>query len=467
MKKNNKIILIMMIGMILSCSKSFLELTPQQEVADTEALTNIEDYSSSITGIYNTISSPNYYGRYMFLIPDVMADDVKQNSQANRIIFYAEHVVNVSDSDASNLWTDMYEAINAANIIINSKVSVPSAILDEQSHIIGEAHALRGLVYFDMVRFFAQHYKYTADGSHLGVPLSLDFDPSDRPSRNTVKEVYDQIILDMTTAISLMKNNSRSGDSSTLSNISVKALLARVYLYKEDWNNAETMSSDVIGSSEYNLIPNDSYLDLWSKDNNSESIFEISMTDTDNVGSNGIGGLYLKNSYGDYLPSSDVISMYDSLDKRLSVFTVDNFLSGDYAPYRMEKYPDNNGSNNVKVIRLAELHLIRAEARAEMGINISGAQKDLDIVRQRALSSAPNNSDSGQTLKDAILTERRIELCFEGQRLWDLMRKKQDIVRNQCTSLTCKILYASESVVLPIPQIETDINENIEQNPGY
>ena len=103
MKKNNKIILIMMIGMILSCSKSFLELTPQQEVADTEALTNIEDYSSSITGIYNTISSPNYYGRYMFLIPDVMADDVKQNSQANRIIFYAEHVVNVSDSDASNL----------------------------------------------------------------------------------------------------------------------------------------------------------------------------------------------------------------------------------------------------------------------------------------------------------------------------------------------------------------------------
>ena len=344
---------------------------------------------------------------------------------------------------------------------------MPSAVLDEQSHIIGEAHALRGLVYFDMVRFFAQHYKYTADGSHLGVPLSLDFDPSDRPSRNTVKEVYDQIISDMTTAISLMNNNSRSGDSSTLSDISVKALLARVYLYKEDWNNAEAMSSAVIESSEYNLIPNDSYLDLWSNDNNSESIFEISMTDTDNVGANGIGGLYLKNSYGDYLPSSDVISMYDSLDKRLSVFTVDNFLSGDYAPYRMEKYPDNNGSNNVKVIRLAELYLIRAEARAEVGTNISGAQKDLDIVRQRALSSAPNNSDSGQTLKDAILKERRIELCFEGQRLWDLMRKKQDIVRNQCTSLTCKILYASESVILPIPQIETDINENIEQNPGY
>jgi hypothetical protein len=133
----------------------------------------------------------------------------------------------------------------------------------------------------------------------------------------------------------------------------------------------------------------------------------------------------------------------------------------------MEKYPDNNGFDNVKVIRLAELYLIRAEARAELGTNISGAQQDLDQVAQRALSSAPNNNDTGQDLKDAIFLERRLELCFEGHRLWDLMRKKQDIVRNQCTSLTCLIPYGSDSVILPIPQIETDVNPNIEQNPGY
>lgn len=453
--------------MVTSCSESFLELTPQQGVSDTEALTNIEDFNSSITGVYNEISSSDYYGRYMIMIPDVMADDVKQNSQANRIIFYAEHVVNVSDANASATWTDMYQAINAANQIINSDVEVPAGIQSEKDHIIGEAHALRGLIYFDLVRFFAQHYSFTSGASHPGVPLVLTFDPSNKPARNTVNEVFDQVISDMTMAISLMDSDSRGGNSNTLSSTSVKALLSRVYLYKEDWSNAEEMASAVIGTSEYSLVANDSYSDLWTQDNSSESIFEISMTESDNVGANGsIGGLYLEDGFGDYLPSNDVVSLYDPADVRFSVFTIDDFLSGVYAPYRMEKYPGISGFDNIKVMRLAELYLIRAEARAEMG-NDSGAQQDLNIVRQRALSIAPDNTDTGQALKDAIFLERRLELCFEGQRLWDLMRKMKDVVRTDCTSLTCLIPYASNSVVLPIPQIETDINPNIEQNPGY
>lgn len=461
-----KIVLLTMTGLLYSCSDSFLELTPQQSVSDAEALTNLEDFNSSITGIYNEISSSNYYGRYMFLIPDVMSDDVKQNSQANRIILYAEHVVNVSDPDASNLWTDMFQAINAANVVINSDVTLPDVVKDEQNHLIGEAYALRGLVYFDMVRFFAQHYTFTADASHLGVPLVLTFDPTNKPSRNTVKEVYDQAISDMTMALTLMGSVSRSGNSNTLSPLAVKALLSRVYLYKEDWVNAEAMATDVITSSEYSLVPDSTYLDLWAKDNSIESIFEISMTESDNAGGS-IAGLYLADGFGDYLPSDDVVSLYDPLDERLGVFVVDTLLSGDYAPFRMEKYPDVSGFDNTKVIRLAELYLIRAEARAEIGTNETGAQQDLDMVRQRGLASAPNNADMGQALKDAIQLERRLELCFEGQRLWDLMRKKQDIVRNQCTAATCTINYGDDTVIMPIPQLETDANPNIEQNDGY
>lgn len=197
----------------------------------------------------------------MLLIPDVLADDVKRNAQANRIIDYAEHIQRVSDPDASNLWTGMYEAINAANNIINSNIEVVPASEADKNHIIGEAYALRGQIYFDMVRLFAQHYTYTSDASHLGVQLILDFDPTRKPERNTVKEVYDQVISDMTTAISLMKTTSRSGNSNTLSSTSVKALLARVYLYKEDWTNAEAMATAVIGSG-YSLVANGNYFDL-------------------------------------------------------------------------------------------------------------------------------------------------------------------------------------------------------------
>jgi hypothetical protein len=466
MKIYNKILILFMIGFVLSCSESFLELTPQQSVSDLEALENLEDLNSSITGVYDEISGSNYYGRYMLMIPDVMADDVKQNSQANRIVPYAEHIVEKSDPDAASLWTGMYRAINATNNIINSDVAVAATAVADKDHIIGEAYALRAQIYFDMVRMFAQHYTYTSDASHLGVPLILNFDPINKPERNTVKAVYDQIISDMTMAISLMKSNSRSGNSNTLSSASTKALLSRVYLYKEDWPNAETLATEVLGSG-FSLVPNNNYFSLWTTDNSSESIFEISMTEADNVGGNGIAGLYSRNGYGDYLPSNDVVSLYDPADTRLSTFNEDSSLAGEFAPFRVDKYPDFNGFDNVKVIRLAEIYLIRAEARAEIGTNIQGAQQDLDMVHQRALPSAPNTSVTGEALKEAIFLERRLELCFEGQRLWDLMRNKMDVVRIQCTAAICLIPYASDTVLLPIPQVETDANSNITQNPGY
>ncbi|WP_159022079.1 RagB/SusD family nutrient uptake outer membrane protein [Formosa sp. L2A11] len=458
-----------MIGLFLSCSESFLEITPQSSVSSDDAITNLEDLEVSVTGVYDEISGAYYYGRYMFMIPDVMADDVKQNLSANRIVDFAEHVQNVDDSQASSLWEGMYFANNALNNIINSDVDVTESTQDEKDHIIGEAYALRGLVYFDLVKLFAQHYTYTSDASHAGVPIILEFDPTLEPERNTVKEVYDQVISDMTMAISLMSDTSRTSNSNTLSSTSVKALLARVYLYKEDWANAEALATEVINSG-YTLVENSNYSTVWSVDNSSESIFEISNTETDNEGGNSIAGLYLAaavGGYGDYLPSNDVVSLYEEGDVRLDVFIDDLLLTGDYAPYRVNKYPEVLGYDNVKVMRLPELYLIRAEARAELGTNITGAQDDLNVVRQRALPTAEAVTATGEDLMDEIMLERRLELCFEGQRLWDLMRKKEDIVRTQCTSSICEIPYGDDTNILPIPQDETDVNPNIEQNPGY
>ncbi len=467
MKTYKIFIVTILAGLVFSCSDSFLELTPQQSVSDTEALLDLDGYKSSITGIYNKLSGAEYYGRYMIMIPDVLADDVKQNSQANRLVDYAEHIQRVSDTDALNLWGSAYEGINAANAIINSETILADAILDEQNHIVGEAYALRGLIYFDLVRMFAQQYNYTADASHLGVPIVLNFDLDNEPSRSTVAEVYEQIISDMTTGISLMSNSSRSGNSNTLSPNATRALLAKVYLFQEDWSNAEAMASSVIDSGDYSLISNDNYYDLWTTDNSTESIFEISMTETDNVGGNGIAGLYLQAGFGDYLPSNDVVDLYPSNDVRLSTFEIDPLLTGEFAPNRMIKYPDINGFDNVKVVRLAEMYLIRAEARAEIGTDIAGAQDDLDMVRQRAIADEPDNSEIGDALKDAIFLERRLELAFEGQRLWDLMRNQMDIVRTNCTAQTCFIAYGADTVIMPIPQDETDVNPNLEQNSGY
>ena len=113
-----------MFGVFLSCAESFLELTPDYAVSDEIAITNVEDMETSITGVYDEISGAYYYGRYMFLIPDAMADDLKQNEQANRIVDYAEHVQNVADPQANALWTGMYYANNALNNIIFFKITL-------------------------------------------------------------------------------------------------------------------------------------------------------------------------------------------------------------------------------------------------------------------------------------------------------------------------------------------------------
>jgi hypothetical protein len=451
---------------VLSCGEDFLELTPQQSVANEDALTTLDDYKSSITGVYNSLSSANYYGRYFLLVPDVMADDVKQHPSANRAKDYAEYSAVIGDGIASGMWALMYSTINAANAIINAEVDLPASVEAEKTHIVGEAMALRGQIYFDMVRLFAQHYTFTSDASHLGVPIVLEFDQSNEPSRNSVKEVYDQIISDMTTAINMMDDDTRSGTTSTLSKSAVQALLARVYLYKGDYANAESMANTVINSGKYSLVSNANYYsEAWVADFSSESIFEINMTQNDNRGSDALGGMYLNTGYGDYLPSADYESLIPNDDARRDWFSIDNNLTGDYAPYRLAKYPSTTGENNTKVIRLSEVYLIRAEARAQQ--NNNAAQADVDLIRQRAQPGAAPVTATGAALIDEVMLERRKELAFEGQRLWDLMRYKQDIVRTNCTSPVCTISYPNNRVILPIPEAELDANPNIEPNPGY
>ncbi len=450
-----------------ACSSDFLELTPQQEVADTEAIQNLDDYKSAVTAIYNKISLANWYGRYFILVPDVMSDDVKQHPSANRARDYAEYDALDSDGIARELWEDVYEAVNAANAIINSSVDVPDAVKAEKDHLVGEAYALRGLAYFDMVRLWGQAYAING-GSSPGVPIVLEFDVSNEPSRNTVAEVYAQVLSDMNMALALMSNESRSGEATLLSAFAVKALLARVYLYMEDWQNARTMSDDVIANGGYSLITNANYAEQWALGTmGSEAIFEIAMTTNDNRGSDALGRMYIVEGYGDYLPSSDWSNLIPADDARRSWLLADPNLTGDFAPDRMVKYPSITGEDNTPVVRLAEMYLIRAEANARIGGNDAAVQADINTIRQRAYPAAAAVSAAGAALVDEVLLERRKELAFEGHRLWDLMRTGGDVVRTNCTSSVCTVANGADRVVLPIPLDEINANPNIQQNPGY
>jgi hypothetical protein len=198
----------------------------------------------------------------------------------------------------------------------------------------------------------------------------------------------------------------------------------------------------------------------------SEAIFEIQNTPTDSPGGASLGGMYRASGYGDYLPARDLLNLVDPEDIRMQMFVEDPLLTGIYASHRVNKWPTASGTDNIPVIRLSEVYLNRAEARARMG-QAAGAQSDLNLIRQRGLLSAPAVTVTGQALLDEIARERRIELGYEGHRIHDLMRNKMDIVRVDVTGDVSFMPYPCLYCILPIPQAEIDANPNIAQNSGY
>ena len=458
-----KYLLLVPVLFALSCGESFLDLQPQQSLSTDAALVTIDDMKAAITGVYDEMQSPTTYGRYFVLVPDVQSDDVKQNASANRAREFAEYNQDATHGIAEGAWANLYQIIDRTNRIIHNTIDVPSTGQDVYNQIMGEAHALRGLAHFDLVRLFSQHYTYTAGGSHQGVPIVTEVDPLAMPSANTVDDVYNQVIDDFTTAIPLMLVD--PSNVAFLSQDAAKALLSRVYLYKEDYANCITRANDVINNSGVSLMDSAAYSTEWADYDSymSEALFEIAFTQTDRNGSDALGGMYNGSGYGDYLPADDLLTLFPAGDVRSTIFLTDSTIGGGaYGYLRVAKFPDNLGRNHTKVIRLAEVYLNLAEAE----FRLNGASATVDGLLNDLLDNRfpAHVAVSGANLDDVLL-QRRLELCFEGDRLWTLMRHKMDMVRTiNCTALgACNISYPNDRFIFPVPQVELDVNLNMTQ----
>ncbi len=455
----------LVVGVFLSACVD-LALEPHESVSEDAYLRSMGDFRAAIVGGYNNLSSSSYYGRNLPLLADVMGEDVKQNGSSGRSHEFAdfEGLNPTGHNYEEALWAAAYEGINMANMMINSAFEPPAAVQAEFDQIIGEAHAVRALSYFDLVRMYAQHYTFTADASHAGVPLVLVHDVTGLPARTTVAEVYNQIISDFNTAIGLM-TMTRAGPY-MFTKEATQALLSRVYLYMEDFSTARTMADAVIDSGKYSLVTGAAYVTQFATGGSSEAVFEIKYTETDNPGSDCLGCMYRATGYGDFLPAKDLLDLIDPADIRMQMFKEDPLLTGIYASMRVDKWPTATQTDNTPVIRLSEVYLNRAEANARSGQD-AAAQADLNLIRQRGLATAPDVTLTGQDLLDEILIERRIELGYEGHRIFDITRHRLDVVRIDCTGDVCFYPYPGPFVILPIPFQELAANPNITQNPGY
>ena len=456
-----KIYLILTISFLLltSCNQDdFLDKDPYDRVLTENLITDLSSFNAAAKGVYDIFQDTYYYNSYYLVIADLMSDNVKNN---NFSVFSAIDLYQTQSDDryVKNTWDKIANVIAQSSIVIRQAENFNfGADQEEAKKLIGQLYVARSLAYFDMQRMFAQPYNFTADASHLGIPLvdesQIGIELINSP-RSTTKEVFTKIVSDIEKGILLIGDDTSS--VYYLNKNSAKALLARVHLYMENWEAANTLATEVINAG-YTLVSNANYVASWTADSSSESIFTIVNTTTDNSATNSISYYYGRPRY---LATNDLNNTLNSNDVRKQLIQNNKVL----------KYPAyTTRDNNIPVIRLSEMYLIKAEALAEMNMDID-AKTAINTILLRANPLATPYAETGDALKNSIQEERRKELMFEGHRIFDLTRKKKSFTKYSTSSETPIVVsYPNNRTILPIPQTEIDANDNIsegQQNEGY
>ena len=458
----NMIVTTVLFLSLASCEKSFLELKPPTSLTPEFALATEADLQVALRGAYAGLKSTALYGRSLMVLGDMMADNTYQSAlNTNRYTNFNLYNYLVTDGDVAGLWNASYSVILRANNIINSPIADNANI----QQIKGEAYAIRALAYFNLVRYFAS--PYTLDPSKLGVPIITTYQADLKPERAKIADVYTLINKDLTQAFTLM---TKFTNSSQFSKYSAKALQAKVYLAMGDKTNAKTAALDVITNSGFTAISSAAHTGYWAgvapRTDKVETLLEISFDAVANNAFDALSYIYLQSgNYGDMLCSSELYDLFETTDIRKSLYATG--IRGGLASVFVNKYGSFTGDHSdTKVIRMSEMYLIAAEASYPS--NTADALKYVNEVTSRRGATAI--ASSGSALLEDIITERRKELAFEGERYLDMQRLQRNIARSKnYPAAALSIDFTNYRRIMPIPQGELDANPSIksQQNPGW
>ena len=458
----NMIVTTVLFLSLASCEKSFLELKPPTSLTPEFALATEADLQVALRGAYAGLKSTALYGRSLMVLGDMMADNTYQSAlNTNRYTNFNLYNYLVTDGDVAGLWNASYTVILRANNIINSPIADNANI----QQIKGEAYAIRALAYFNLVRYFAS--PYTVDPTKLGVPIITTYQADLKPERAKIADVYTLINKDLTQAFTLM---TKFTNSSQFSKYSAKALQAKVYLAMGDKTNAKTAALDVITNSGFTAISSAAHTGYWAgvapRTDKVETLLEISFDAVANNAFDALSYIYLQSgNYGDMLCSSELYDLFETADIRKSLYATGT--RGGLASVFVNKYSSFTGDHSdTKVIRMSEMYLIAAEASYPS--NTADALKYVNEVTSRRGATAI--ASSGSALLEDIITERRKELAFEGERYLDMQRLQRNIARSKnYPAAALSIDFTNYRRIMPIPQGELDANPSIklQQNPGW
>lgn len=456
-----------------SCEK-ILDKEPTDQLSIADLFKDVAGAKTALAGAYNGLRSGNTYGMRLMIYPDLMAGNLKYEDDAETLMDIYNFNYSAQESLMNSTYTDLYAQLNNVNNII-SYVPTASGTEAERAKIIAEAKCLRALIHFDLMRIFTRSNPTDLNNEGRGIVVNLKpqlySDPA--PVRSTLADTYTAITRDLEEAVAVF-DNSNAGSltlaykQNGFTKNSAKALLAKVYLYQQNWEGAFTLADDLIKTGGYTLITNANYVSSWTgRIPSTESILELPVETA--ISGTTLGSYYSldDDTYRAFAASNDLLNLYAEGDIRQSTTM---FNTRGNSLFFTKKYGTGGTSATpIKLLRLSEIYLIRAEAAVEKSTpDFTLANSDLTAIRKRAMpSAAPSELTDKTQLIDAILLERRKELAFEGNYVFDLIRRKQGITRIDGTAKTMNLDFTDYRMIMPIPKVTADVNINMIQNKGY
>lgn len=451
------------LGILFQSCKKFLNIDPPiSSIEQDLVFQNNPQATSAVVGMYSSMNSNGFASgttTSVTFYAGMSSDDL---IGYNTILpFYENHLV-AELPEINALYNDFYRTIYKANVILEGLDASSSLSPPVKAQLQGETYFIRSFANFYLVNLFGP----------IPLPLTSDYRTTESLPRSSVEAVYAQILSDLKKAESLLVDAYPGTGRSRPNKAVAQALLARVYLYKQDWINAETYSSLVIDKTvDYNLVD----MDAVFLTNSREAIWQL-IPPTGNTnsqdGSALIPGLSSAPTKASLTPDL-VLNGFETGDKRSTTW-IKSYTIGSsvyYYPYKYKGITVTGISESTTLFRLAEQYLIRAEARINREDLINGI-KDLNKVRQRTLPNGVNVNNIPPLLTTltksdaqfALEKERRRELFSEwGHRWFDLKRTgRADVVLS-----VIKPLWQAEYKLYPIPSDELNRNKNIRQNDGY
>jgi hypothetical protein len=499
-----------LLGLGVAVSSCDLNVDPRQSIDADLALNSPDGVEAAVNSVYARLRSTNNYGRNLLALSDALADVGRTTSNSGRLIQENNNQPNAhfNSVPGNNLsfWQTSYFAINEANLILDAlSTGVEGASAAQLARWEGELKFLRALFYFDLAKVYtyiptAVYQPGLVDEGGIPMPLEGSITSDIAFTRNsprvTIDENYNQIVTDLNEAITALGTSSRAG-SQFASVGAAQGLLARVQLYRGDWQGAVNAATAALESGAGTVLGGMDYVDGWRAQNHPEAMFEVRFQIAgESIGVNeslqssytvllNLDNKNAQGGWGDFVPNQRVLDFFGlaplqigepasdnnnwdvtrNEDVRAHLYTTGSTVRG-ARNIECVKFIAKAGfvyGDNVPVIRKSEMHLIRAEANYQLG-NTGEALAELNAFK--GLRGLEDVSMSGEDILEEILLERFKEFAFEGHRFFDLKRYGRDLDKRYLGPNN--FVPFDDFRILPlIPQREVDGNTNLNQNRGY